>query len=76
MSSKGSMVLVVRQRWGNRQHVLKREHGSGRETAVGQHIACPRKGAWFWSLGSGGAADSMSSEGSMVLVVRQRWGNR
>ena len=69
------MVLVVRQRWGNIQHVLEREHGFGREAAVGQQITCPRKGAWFWSLGSGWAADSMSSEGSMVLVVRQRWGN-
>ena len=30
MSSEGSMVLVVRERWASRWHVHGREHGSGR----------------------------------------------
>ena len=68
-------VLLHAENVVSRCNVIGSEHGSSREEAAGQQTACPRKGAWFWSLGSGGATDSMSSKGSMVLVVRQRWGN-
>ena len=43
---------------------------AGRECGVS--LQRHRRGAWFWSWRSGGAADGMSSEGSMTLVVRKR----